>query len=86
MMKLKQIRRICMEISQNLIINLVQKLKKIRKKKGNSINGVNALYKGREFTLIAFKSEIFLVKATKDEGCKILTPKQMFEKLPLALA
>ena len=30
--------------------------------------------------------EYFHIKATKDEGLKILTPKQMLQKLPMLLA
>ena len=29
---------------------------------------------------------IFLIKATQGKGLKILTPKQMFQRLPIALA
>ena len=45
-----------------------------------------ALYEGQESTLNAFKSGIFPIKATKGEGLKILTPKQMLQRLPIALA
>ena len=37
-------------------------------------------------TLNAFKSGIFPMKATKGEGLKTLIPKQMFQRLPIALA
>ena len=36
--------------------------------------------------LNAFKSGIFLIKAKKGEGLKIPTPKQMIQRLPIALA
>ena len=60
------------------MINLDQKQKKVRLKK--TFNIVNALYVGQELTLIAFKSGIFPIKATKGEGLKIPL------RLPIALA
>ena len=67
------------------MINLDQNQKKARKKK-KYLWSVNALYEGNELTLNAFKSGIFLIKTTKGKGLKILTPKQMIERLPIALA
>ena len=53
-----------------------------------------ALYEGRELTLNAFRSGIFPIKETQRKGCpsnlatwlKILTPKQMPQRLPIAIA
>ena len=67
------------------MINLDQDQKKIRKKR-NTYESVNALYENRELTLNAFKSEIFPIKAIKGKGLKILTLKQMLQRLPIALA
>ena len=67
------------------MINLDQNQKKARKKK-KYLWSANALYEGHELTLNAFKSGIFLIKTTKGKGLKILTPKQMIERLPIALA
>ena len=47
---------------------------------------VYSLYEGRELILNAFKSEIFPLKATNGKGIKILTPKQILQRLPIALA
>ena len=47
---------------------------------------VYSVYEGRELILNAFKSEIFPLKATNGKGIKILTPKQMLQRLPIALA
>ena len=87
-----------------MIINLNQKQKKGKDKKDkkeNTFDSANALYEGRDLTLNAFRSAIFPIKATKDEGhprmlasrpldlakrLKILTPKQMLQRLPIALA
>ena len=52
----------------------------------NTYESVYALCEGRELTLNAFKSGIFPIKAAKGEGIKILTPKQMLQRLPIALA
>ena len=42
--------------------------------------------RGRELTLNDFKCEIFPIKLNKGEGLKILTPKHMLKRLPIALA
>ena len=44
------------------------------------------LYEGRELVLNAFKSGLFPSKSTEGTGLKILTPKQMLQRLPIALA
>ena len=44
------------------------------------------LYEGRELVLNAFKSGLFSLKSTKGTGLKILTFKQMLQRLPIALA
>ena len=61
------------------------KTKEKEDEKRNIFDKANALYEGRE-TLNAFRSGILLIKATKGEGLKILTPKQMLQRLPIALA
>ena len=45
-----------------------------------------ALYEGLELTLNAFKSGIFPVKEKQGKRLKILTPKQMLQRLSIALA
>ena len=71
-----------------------------RKLRSDVLNSVTGLVKGREMVLNAFKREIFQVskesqegegesktsKANKSERIKILTPNQMFKRLPIALA
>ena len=42
-------------------------------------------YEGWELALNAFKSGMFLVKAAKGKGVKILTPKQIHQRLPMLL-
>ena len=41
---------------------------------------------GQELTPNAFKSGIFPIKSTQGRGLKTLTPKQMLQGLPIALA
>ena len=55
-------------------------------KKRNTYESTYALYEGRELILNAFRSGMFPIKGTKGEGLKILTPKQMLQRLPIALA
>ena len=44
------------------------------------------LYEDQELILNAFKSGIFPIKARKDKGLKILTPKQMLQRLTIVFA
>ena len=65
-----------------------------RKLRSDVLNSVNALVKGREMVLTAFKGGIFQVSKESQEGegvnegerIKILTPNQMLKRLPIALA
>ena len=79
----------------NLLKNMVEfneqsklrkKEDKKKKKNRNTFEKVNPHCEGRESTLNAFKSGIFPIKATKDEGLKLLNHKQMLQRLPIALA
>ena len=48
---------------------------------------VIAIYEGWESTFNAFRNGIFPIKEKKNgKGLKILTPKQMLQRLPIALA
>ena len=55
-------------------------------KKRNTFDSVSALYEGRELTHNAFRSRIFPKNGKKVKELKILTPKQMLQRLPKALA
>ena len=59
------------------------KIKEGKAEKRDFFDSVNALYKGRELTLTAFKSWIFTIEATQYEGVKILTPKKTLERLSI---
>ena len=56
--------------------------------KSDVLDSVHALVKGRELMYNAFRSGIShkLEKSQEGEGLKILTPNQMFKRLPIALA
>ena len=56
-----------------------------RKNKKNILNSAKNLYHGRELVINAFKSRLFPLKSTTGTGLKILTPKQMLQRLPIAL-
>ena len=60
--------------------------KKDTDKKRNTFKSVNALQEGRELILNAFRSGIFPMKEKQGKGLKMLTPKQMLQRLPIALA
>ena len=61
------------------------------KEQKNSLYNIETLYKARneaikfydDYSLIMSEAKI---KATKGKGLKILTPKQMLQRLPIALA
>ena len=52
----------------------------------NVFNTAKNLYEGGELVINAFKRGLFKSKSTTGTGIKILTPKQMFQRLPIALA
>ena len=57
-----------------------------KKKQKNILNSTQNLYYGRELVINAFKSKLFPLKSTTGTGLKVLTPKQMLQRLPIALA
>ena len=79
----------------HLIINLDQDPKKIRLK--ITSESINAFYEGCKLTLNAVRSGIFPIKEKKNihafylqmlqiQQLKILAPKQMLQRVPIALA
>ena len=76
----------------NLLENIVEftnksslKEKEDKSKKRNTFDSVNAVQEGGKLALNAFKSGIFPIKTTQGKGLKILTPKQMLQRLSIAL-
>ena len=72
----------------NLLENIMEfnnkskpKTKEGKDKKRNTFDSVNALYEGQELSVNAFRSGIFPIKETKGNRLKILTPKQMLQRL-----
>ena len=57
-----------------------------KKNKTNVLNTANSLCDGSELVISAFKSGLFPLKLTTRTGLKILTPKQLLQRLPIALA
>ena len=54
--------------------------------KRNVLNTAKDLYECRELVTSTFKSGLFPLKSTTGTGLKILTPKEMLQRLPIALA
>ena len=52
----------------------------------NVLNTAKDLYECRELVISTFKSGLFPLKSTTGTGLKILTPKEMLQRLPIALA
>ena len=60
---------------------------KTRIKKNDVFDSAKCLYEGRELVINAFNSGLFPLKSTKKKtGSKILTSKQMLQRLRTALA
>ena len=58
----------------------------IKKTKKNILNSAQNLYYGRELVINAFRSGLLPLKSTTGTGLKVLTPKKMLQRLPIALA
>ena len=81
---------------QNQLLEHIREIKNKRrpqnsqtkKVKDNVLNNARALLKGREIAFKEFEIGIFLKpeELGKGTGLKILTPKQMLQRLPIALA
>ena len=61
------------------------KTKEGKDKKRDTYESANTLYEGRELTLNAFRSGIFPIKLTQGKWMKILLPRQMLQRLLIAL-
>ena len=73
----------------NITLNLNNKVRprsKAKEEKINSFKSSNALYEGQKITVSAFKTRIFPFISTQGKGRKILSPKYMLQRLPVALA
>ena len=77
----------------NLLENMIKsnnksspRSKEGKDRKRNTFDSVTSLCEGRELTLNAFRSGIFPIKEKQGEVLKILTPKQMLQRLPIAIA
>ena len=64
----------------------MKKKKKKKKNIRNVLNTAKSLYVGRELVINAFRSRLFPLESTKRTGLKILSPKQVLERLPIALS
>ena len=60
--------------------------KKGKIRKNDIFDSVRDLHKGRELVINTFKIGLFSLKSTTGRGLKTLTPKQLLQRLPIALA
>ena len=56
-----------------------------KQKQNECFNATQSLYDGREFIIDAFQNGIFSLKSTTGPGLKILTAKQILQRLLIAL-
>ena len=66
-------------------LNKDTNLRRIKRKKRGTYESINVLYNDTEMVLDAFKSEIFPLPSIEVTGIKILTTKQMLQRLPITL-
>ena len=76
------------QLLMNLKVRQDHKILSQKELKKDILNSARALLKGREMVFKAFESRIFfkLVESKQGTGLKILIPKQMLQRLPIALA
>ena len=63
-----------------------RRLKKDNDKKENTSYSINDFHEDWQLIINAFRSRVFSVKQIKGKGLTILTPKEMYQRLPIALA
>ena len=56
------------------------------KKKGSTFGSIKTLCEGQELTLNAFKNQILQLQPTEGNWFEIIIPKQMLQRLSIALA
>ena len=71
-----------MNFEKNTKSNILKK----KKQKKNTLESLYALFEGKEKVLIVFKSGLFPLKSVQDTYVNILTPKQIIQRLSIALA
>ena len=62
------------------------KSKKDKENKQTTLDNINALYEGRELILNTFRSGTFPMKEKQGKGLKIITPKEILQRLLIAIA
>ena len=63
-----------------------RRLKKDNDKKENTYYSINDFHEDWQLIINAFRSRVFSVKQIKGKGLTILTPKEMYQRLLIALA
>ena len=63
-----------------------RRLKKDNDEKENTSYSINDFHEDWQLIINAFRSRVFSVKQIKGKGLTILTPKEMYQRLPIALA
>ena len=69
----------------NLLENILE-FNEGKNKKVSTYESVYTLHEGWELILNAFRSGVFPMKEKQEKGLRVLTPKQMLQRLPIELA
>ena len=77
----------------NLLVNNLQfnskakpRPKAAKEENRNTFESIDALYERQVLTINAFESKVLPLKPSQEKWLKVLTPKKMFQILPIALA
>ena len=87
-MKLEEVKKLQNMFKSNL--NEISRKRQELKEQKSALKNINLLYKSQEAVIKLFNDYSSIVSVTKHksiygEGLKILTPKQMLQRLPVAL-
>ena len=74
------------EMDQTNLLENILEFNEGKNKKVSTYESVYTLHEGWELILNAFRSGVFPMKEKQEKGLRVLTPKQMLQRLPIELA
>ena len=74
------------EMDQTNLLENILEFNEGKNKKVSTYESVYTLHEGWELILNAFRSGVFPMKQKQEKGLRVLTPKQMLQRLPIELA
>ena len=74
------------EMDQTNLLENILEFNEGKNKKVSTYESVYTLHEGWELILNAFRSGVFPMKEKQEKGLRVLTPKQILQRLPIELA